>query len=253
MPRQPQASQPPRYQQIADDLRKQILDGELAPGDSLPSERSLIERYGVALMTVRRALSVLRDEGLTESRRGSGVYVRTFQPIVRNALKRLRSEHWGQGRSMWEIDVDDRDLTAVDVQIERLPAPGPVARALGIEPDEPVWRRSRKYLVDGVPVLRSTSHIPNDLAEGTRITQVDTGPGGIYARLADAGHKPTHFREELVCRMPSASEAEDLKMAAGAPVVEINRYAHEKGDRVVEVNRMILDASRYLLVYDFPS
>lgn len=251
MPRQP--GEPPLYQKIADELRQQILDGALAAGDRLPPERNLAEQYGAALMTVRRALGTLREEGLTESRRGSGSYVRAFRPIVRNALKRLSADQWGEGRSMWELDIEDRELIATDVQIEQLPATREIARGLGVEEGERVWRRSRKYLVDGTPVLRAVSHIPHDCAEGTRITQRDTGPGGVYAQLAEAGHKPTSFREEVRCRMPTAAEVNDLKLAAGSPVAEINRYAYEESGRAVEINRMILDASRYLLVYDFPS
>lgn len=154
---------------------------------------------------------------------------------------------------MWEVDVEDRQLQVDDAQIEQLPATPEVARVLELDEGELVWRRGRRYLVDGVAVMRATSHIPDDLARGTRITQIDTGPGGIYARLADAGHKPARFREELRCRMPAASEVADLALPPATPVVEINRYAYDSADRVVEVNRMVLDASRYLLLYDFPS
>jgi GntR family transcriptional regulator len=51
--------------------------------------------------------------------------------------------------------------------------------------------------------------------------------------------------------MPTAAEAEDLGLAAATPVVEMCRTARRADGRAVEVNRMILDASRYLLVYDF--
>lgn len=251
MSRQP--GEPPRYRQIADDLRERIARGEFGDAGRITPEKELIKHYTVAQGTIRQALGVLRDEGLTEARHGAGVYVRAFKPIVRNALQRLNAEQWQNGHSVWEVDVDDRDLKAIDVQIEQLPAPPEIARALGIEAGNPVWRRSRRYVVDGAPVLRAVSHIPHDLADGTRITQVDTGPGGIYARLAEVGHKPARFREELRCRMPSLVEADDLTLAAATPVVELNRYAYNEEGRVVEVNRLVLDASRYLLVYDFPS
>lgn len=250
MPRQPQGGKPPRYKQIADDLRNRIKSGEFANGGRLPGEKKLMEEYDVAQGTIRQALGVLRDEGLTEARPGAGVYVRTFRPIVRSARQRLTAEQWGQGQSMWDVDIDDRDLQVADMQIERLPAAPDLARVLGVDLHAPVWRRSRRYVVDGVPVMRAVSHIPDDLAEGTRITQVDTGPGGVYARLADAGHAPVHFREEIRLRMPSSEEAADLKLRAATPVAEINRYAFDAADRVVEVNRMVLDGSRYLLVYD---
>lgn len=244
---------PPKYRRIADDLYSRIEAGEFAGDGKLPPERELVVHYGVAQGTVRQALAALRDEGVIESRVGSGVRVRSWRPIVRNALKRLSAEQWGEGKSMWDVDIDDRKLEAVDVQIEQLPATPEVARILDIEEGAPVWRRNRRYLVDRVPVMRATSHIPEDLAEGTRITQVDSGPGGTYARLADVGHKPVRFREELRCRMPSAVEVEDLQLSAATPVVEQVRYAYDSTGRVVEVNRMVLDASRYLLVYDFPS
>lgn len=243
----------PKYRQIADDLRARIADGEFAESGKLPTEKELLERYGVALGTIRQALSVLRDEGLTESRHGAGVYVRSWRPIVRNALKRLSAEQWGEGRSMWDVDIDDRSLEVRDVQIEQLPAAADVARALGLVEGELVWRRNRKYVVDGVPVMRSTEYIPDDLARGTRITQVDTGPGGVYARLADAGHPPARFREELQGRPASAVEAADLELAPAIGVVELVRYAYDMAGRVMTVNRMILDASRYLLQYDFPA
>lgn len=247
---------PLKYRQIADDLRRRINEGEFAPGRNLPPERDLIKQYAdisKAQGTIRQALAVLRDEGIIESRVGSGVYVRDWRPIVRNALKRVSADQWGAGKSIWDVDIDDRLLEAQDVQIEQLPAPDDVARALGLDEGDLVWRRNRRYAVDGVPVLRSTAHIPEDLARGTRITQADTGPGGTYARLADAGHAPTGFREELRCRMPSAGEVVDLQLAPATPVVEITRYASDAAGRIVEVNRMILDASRYLLVYDFSS
>lgn len=252
MPRAPKG-QPPRYQQIADDLRDRIERGQYGPGDKLPSEAKLIEEYEAARLTVRQAIRTLAEAGLVEARHGSGVFVLAsrFQPIVRNALKRLSADQWGQGRSMWDVDIDDRRLEATDVQIEQLPADADVARALDLESGAPVWQRSRRYLVDGVPVMRATSLIPEDLARGTLITRIDTGPGGIYARLAEAGHAPVDFREEVRCRMPSASETADLSLAAATPVVELTRYAHDTLGRVVEVNRMILDASKYLLVYDF--
>lgn len=251
MPRQP--GEAPKYQEIADKLRRQIGDGTYPPGSMLPPERKIAEIEGVAVGTARRALAVLRDEGYTEARVGAGVYVRTWRPIVRNALKRLRTSQWGEGRSIWDVDIDDRDLEAVDVQIEHIPAPADVAHLLDVDEGRLVYRRNRKYLVDGVAVMRSTSYIPEDLARGTRITQVDSGPGGTYARLREAGHGPVKFREELRCRMPSAAEAEDLGLAAATPVVEMCRSAQRADGRVVEVNRMILDASRYLLVYDFPA
>lgn len=251
MPRKPGETH--KYREIADDLRRRIATGEFGEKRKLASERDLRTRYDVSQMTVRQALGVLRDEGLIESRVGSGWYVAEWRPIVRNALKRLSATQWGEGRSMWDVDIDDRQLEARDVQIELIDAPADVARALDLEEGEPVWKRNRRYAVEGEVVMRATSYIPDDLARGTRITQIDSGPGGTYARLREAGHGPVQFREQLRCRLATPAEVDDLHLAAGAPVVEQHRSAMRADGRVVEINRMVLDASRFLLVYDFPA
>jgi len=67
----------PIYQQLADQLAAQLLDGDPHEGDAMPSVRALASRYVINPLTVSRALQSLVDEGLIESRRGMGMYVRS--------------------------------------------------------------------------------------------------------------------------------------------------------------------------------
>jgi GntR family transcriptional regulator len=67
----------PPYLQVAEDLRASIAAGDFQPGEKLPSGRDLARRYGVALMTMQRALGLLRDEGLVASYQGRGVFIRS--------------------------------------------------------------------------------------------------------------------------------------------------------------------------------
>lgn len=78
----PEDPRPP-YQQVAAQLRAAILTRKLTPGERLPSQAELSQRYGVARMTIQQALRILKDEGLTVSRQGSGVFVRerTARPV----------------------------------------------------------------------------------------------------------------------------------------------------------------------------
>lgn len=73
----------PPYQQVAAAIRAAILTRTIAPGDKLPSQKELGERYGVARMTVQQALRILKDDGLVTSRQGSGMYARerTERPV----------------------------------------------------------------------------------------------------------------------------------------------------------------------------
>lgn len=251
----PKSGEPHKYRGIASDLRDRIKSGEFeGEKRQLPSERKLADQYAASQMTVRQALGVLRDEGLIESRVGSGWFVAEWRPIVRNALERLSATQWGEGRSMWDVDIDDRRLQVVGrTEVELINAPEDVARALDMDVNARVWKRNRRYAVDGEIVMRATSYIPDDLAHDTRITESDSGPGGTYARLREVGHGPVRFREQLRCRLATPAEVDDLRLAAGAPVIEQHRSAMRADDRVVEVNRMVLDASRFLLVYDFPA
>ena len=62
---------------LADELRRRIVDGDIAPGDKLPSENTLIGEFGVSRTVVRAALTRLQAEGLVETRRGRGSYALT--------------------------------------------------------------------------------------------------------------------------------------------------------------------------------
>lgn len=122
--------------------------------------------------------------------------------LVRRGIPRLTREQWGSGRSVWEADLGGRDLVVDHVEVSEGAASENAARVLGLEVGERVWSRSRRFVLDGKPVLLPTSYLPAPLVEGSAITQPDTGPGGIYARLAELGYGPIHFREEIRSRMP---------------------------------------------------
>lgn len=77
--------------------------------------------------------------------------------------------------------------------------------------------RSRRYLADGRPVETAVSYIPADIADGTRIAELDTGPGGIYARLEEIGHVLDRFTEEVSARMPTAAERRQLGLSHTSP------------------------------------
>ncbi|MFH8518234.1 GntR family transcriptional regulator [Streptomyces gelaticus] len=234
---------------IADALRKRIRSGELAPGVRLPGEPALVKSYGVAKETARRALMLLVSEGLAVRRKGSGTYVREFQPIRRVANRRLAQEGWGTGRSIWSSDVGERPMQVTDLRVYEAPAPTDVARALDLTEGTPVIVRDRLFTVEGEPVQAAVSYLPADLVRESPIAQEDTGPGGTYARLAELGVKPVRFIEELRSRMPSQEESERLRLADGTPVVEIYRTALTAQDMPVEVNRMLLDAGAYVMEY----
>src|SRR5215207_9356347 len=128
-----------RYQQIADSLRRRVEAGEVAAGGFLPSEADLVEHYGASRVTVRRALEALRDEGLLDSRQGSGWFVAT-SPLPQDLA------HLGT--------IEDQLLASGRTSERRIldfafgPAPAEVAELLGTQD---VLMTRRLNLADGEP------------------------------------------------------------------------------------------------------
>jgi len=73
------------YQDVVDELRAAIADGEFAAGARLPSENQLTERFRTSRPTVRRALALLKSQGLVTTEQGRGAFVRA-RPHVRLLL-----------------------------------------------------------------------------------------------------------------------------------------------------------------------
>jgi DNA-binding FadR family transcriptional regulator len=108
-----QAVEPRRlYRQIADQIRRLIAKGEVAPGERLPAERDLARRLGVSRPSLREALIALEVEGLLEVRVGSGIYV--AQPGGGAPVARLGDDSgpFEVIRARWMIEGDCAALAA---------------------------------------------------------------------------------------------------------------------------------------------
>lgn len=247
----PAAEAEHRYLHIADVLRTAIEDGEYRTGDRLPGEQALASQFSVSPMTARHAIRVLKAEGLAESRKGAGVFVQAFRRIRSRRIPRLARDQWGSGKSIWEAD-DDRSLAVDQVTVLEAPPPQDIATVLGLAEGESACIRSRRYSLDGRPVLLATSYLPLNLVAGSAITRADTGPGGIYARLAELGHAPARYREEIRgAGVPTPGEAARLSIAADRQILRLCRTAFDAERAVVEVNEMTMDAASYVLEYEY--
>ena len=142
-----------RYQTIADDLRRRVEAGEFAAGRLLPSEAELSAAYAASRVTVRKALEVLRDEGLVDARQGFGWFVagRPAAPVARPA----RHDRGAAGRL-------GRALRAPDPRL-RLRRRRPPRVAPGARRRTRCCEVRRLNLADGEPFARVTVWCPEDL------------------------------------------------------------------------------------------
>ena len=243
------------YHQIADQLRRRLDEGILGPGKKLPSERQLMEEFHTARGTIRQAIAVLKSEGLIESEHGRGVFVRQKPPIRRKANTRFLRQHRMAGQAAFIVEAESEGRIP-EVEILRLEPdipPAAIAEALRLDPRSKALIRSRRYLADGFPVELATSYVPWKLARGTAIARANSGPGGIYARLEERGHRLDHFVEEVTARMPTPEEADQLQLGSGVPVIVLIRTAFDHEGTPVEVCDTTMASDRFVLSYRFPA
>lgn len=189
------------------------------------------------------------------SEHGQGVFVRSAPVVRRLASERFARRHRERGKAAFSVEAEKVGYTAtVDrLSVTEAPATSEVAERLGMAAGDAVVIRDRRYLANGEPVETAVSYIPADLAQGTAIAEQDTGPGGIYARLEDAGHTLDHFVEEVGARMPTPDERRALQLSGGVPVITLVRTAYDTTGRAVEVCDTVKAAYAYVLEYDFPA
>ncbi|GAA4544184.1 GntR family transcriptional regulator [Amycolatopsis samaneae] len=244
----------PAFRQVASDLREKITAGEYAPGEQLPSERELVDSYGVSRPTVREAVNMLRAEGLVTSEHGRGVFVRPPASIQRMSRARLSREARERNRGAFLADAAARGFTpSTSVKIRFEQADQRAAAHLAIDEGTEITVRDRVMRADGLVVQLAVSRLPRELTRGTAIEEVDTGAGGAYARLEESGHRLGSFVEHVGARMPTPDEATQLQLAEGVPVITVTRVAYTEDGTPVEMNDMVLAADRYELSYEWPA
>jgi GntR family transcriptional regulator len=216
-----------------------------------------MRQHGTSQGTVRKAVALLRSEGWVVSESGRGVFVRRRQTVLRQGNDRFarKNRKGARGRAAFDVEMGAHGLTpTTEVVVEGpVPAPAEIAALLGVEDGERVAVRRRRMLADGSPVQLATSYIPWDLAEGTPIVDEDSGPGGIYARIEEGGHRLKEFSEDIAARPAFPEEAAELELDSGMPVILLTRVAYDTDGRAVEVCDCVMAADRWRLNYKFPA
>lgn len=206
-----------KYQSIAGALRERIAAGEFAAGRLLPSEAELGRDYAASRMTVRRALEVLRDEELIDSRQGFGWFVAAAP--FRQSLGRL-------GTIEAQLADSGRRSTRRVLSFGFVEAAGRAAAVLG--PGRLLEVR-RVNLVDGVPWARVTVWCPEVLAANLSLADVERATFHELLDVELAGATQT-----ISAAAVSAEDAAVLGVPAGSPALVCERVTHDgDGDAVL--------------------
>jgi GntR family transcriptional regulator len=224
-----------RYQEIAEALRHRVSTGELSAGRLLPSEAELSQHYGASRVTVRRALEVLRDEGLVDSRQGFGWFV-AADP-VRQALGRL-----GTIESQLAAEGVFSERRVLDFRF--LAAPARVRDLLGAET---VLRVRRLNLADGQPFALVTVWCPERY--GAELSRADVERSPFYELI---GVELGGAVQTIGAAAASAHDADLLGVPVGSPVLRCERVTSSVDGEAVLVSEHVFPAHRTEFVVDLP-
>jgi DNA-binding GntR family transcriptional regulator len=245
------AGRGPKYHRIADTLRAEIQAGTLQPGEQLPPETALTGRFAVALPTLRQALSILRAEGLIESRHGIGTFVKE----TRRRQRRSRNRY-GRARNDQKLLSSDFEHQIVFAGLDV--APPHVAEAMGVPPGTQAVTRRRHLFDRTTRKLEEigASYIPAEFAQGSYLESPEVVPKALFLCVEDlSGKRYAHARDAWVSRLPTADEADLLNLAPGTPVLHVIHTASATDGTVLEVSESVWPADRTVFIdeYEIPS
>jgi GntR family transcriptional regulator len=218
-------------------VRDMIRDEKMKPGDLLPSEAELGERFMFSRGTVRRAFDELERDGLVSREPGRGTFVAA--PRMERPLPELTSftEHVESlGMTPGARLVSYREVTDHAEAGEHFP------------PGLPLVRIVRVRTADDRPVGLHTLFLPVELAQRASIaaSALRAAPAqSVYRALSAVGVQIDLARERLTARPPSVQESRKLALGPREPVLEISRETYDIAGRPIELVRAVYRADRY--------
>ena len=224
----------PAHVRVSSRLRAEIRDGYWRPGEALPSEHELCERYGVSRTTIRRALQSLESSNLVHRRQGAGTFV--AEPQLSHGL--------GDLRSFTQVITDlGREAGTLSPEVSLDPVP-PV-EALDFLPGSVIWRVRRRRTADGRLFSLADSWLPDEV--GRRIDQERLSQHlSLYRVLEeDLGLRMHHAVESIRAEAARQEEADLLEIPHGSPLIVIYRWTRDARGAPVEFARSASPGDRH--------
>lgn len=240
---------PQKYRNIADDLRVRIKTGDLRPGQQLPTHTVLADEYGVAEGTIRKALGELTREGLVAGRRPVGVFVRDQKRyrVPAEDVNGFTAPYPNLAdRLLAAMSSTERPLTQT-VDVDLVVPPAEIAERLDIG-DQRAVLRHRVISAGPSPVSIGDAYYPEGVASGTDIMSPVLLERGADTVLAELGLRPERLVDEVYVRMPSPTEARELRLPPGSPVLVQLCTAYAAGGEPVSCWLSVLPGDRHILV-----
>jgi len=227
----------PLWTSIRDQISEDIARGRYAPGDRLPTEAQLSDRFGVNRHTVRRALAALADDGTIHARRGAGVFVRhrpTAYPLGRRV--RFHQNLTAAGR------VPEKRI----LMLETRAADAEEAEALALSPGAAVQVYESLSLADGTPVALARSLFPAARFPGMLAALRET-PSVTAAFAAQGLADYIRASTEITAEPATATLAAHLQLSPGAAILRTVSVNVDAQGQPVEFGRTWFAGDRVAL------
>jgi DNA-binding GntR family transcriptional regulator len=227
----------PLYHQLYEILRGSILKGEWQPGDMIPPESELIERYHISRTTVRQVLDKLVNEGLIFRQRGRGTFV--AHPTVDQGLSRIISFTEDMRRRGF------RPGTQV-LAAQIVSASADIAAELQVTEGEELALLRRLRLADEEPMSIEESHLVHRYCRG--VLQYDYAQRPLRDTLEhDYGIRLTRARQVIRAVAAPGPLAKLLAVPARSPLLYIERVSFSQQDMPIEFLCFYHRGDRYTL------
>ncbi|MFE2994843.1 GntR family transcriptional regulator [Nocardia sp. NPDC059246] len=236
----------PKYKQIFGYLKDQIIRGDLPPGAEVPSERELAATWNVARPTAAKALQALRQDGLVESRQGSGTFVREPHAAPRARERLERAAALGTAYS----DSETVDFPFVGI----VDGPEEVTDALGLPRHSRVIKRQRIISSDtSGPIEFSTSWFSAELSTAApRLLLTERVGHGTLGYLAQAaGIRAAYARDRGCSRFASEDERAALELPNPSPVLVYRLVAFDSTDVAIQFDEAVYPPERWAFKQEY--
>lgn len=249
-------AQQPMYQHIADTIRRQIETGELKPGQQLPTELELRERFSASRNTIRDAIKRLSALGLVETRPGQGTFVALkVDPFVTTMSADPNSGFGGGEGATYLSDVSQahRKPRTSPPRVELRIPPPQVLRRLRLPPGSQTVLRHQQRYIDEVPWSLQTAYYPMDfITRGATdlLIAEDIVPGTVAYLAEKIGVRQIGYRDWITARQPDDNEERFFRIAHNVAVFELFRTAFDQNREPMRVTVTVFPADRNQFIYD---
>lgn len=204
----------PLYQRIAQEMRTFIESGDWAPGEAIPTEAQLVEKFKASRVTVRQAVKLLQEEGLLWKRQGSGTYVQSEK--IEHNMYELKS-------FTEDMKREGKDVTSKVLTFTVQPPTEKIKEILELDEDALVYYIRRLRFANGEPLIVEDTYLPLQLFPDLTYEVMTRSKYDYIENVKNL--KIADSVQEFIPVLPTKEIAEMLEVSDRTPILKVELYS----------------------------